>query len=127
MLAQLAPAAPGLDSVLVGGPTTRVAFRHRLSISIEAGNVRLTTTSPAATAVARIDRVHGDRMLDRIRSRPYRGRSPAFFDSEVSMKWEYSGRSVAYAAALAVVGAFSMGSVTRVHAQAGPATIRVCV
>jgi type VI protein secretion system component Hcp len=43
------------------------------------------------------------------------------------MKCEYSGRRVAYAAALAVVGAFALGSVTRIHAQAGPAAIRVCV
>jgi type VI protein secretion system component Hcp len=43
------------------------------------------------------------------------------------MTCEYSGRRVAYAAALAVVGAFAIGSMTRVHAQAGPAAIRVCV
>lgn len=42
------------------------------------------------------------------------------------MNCENSGRRVACAAALAVVGALAMGSVTRVHAQAGPATIRVC-
>lgn len=38
----------------------------------------------------------------------------------------HTGRRFAYAAILAVVAAFVTGAGTRVHAQAGPATIRAC-